>query len=53
MKCPNCLEESNGGHFVAPGFGDLGFFYCVRHPDLNRKTGQLENFFVPRYAVTQ
>jgi hypothetical protein len=46
MKCPNCLEESNGGHFVAHDV------FGIRQ-NLNRKTGQLENFFVPRYAVTQ
>jgi hypothetical protein len=46
--CPLRLEtlaESTDGDFAHDVFG-------IRQ-NLNRKTGQLENFFVPRYAVTQ
>lgn len=30
MKCINCGEE--GPHFVAPSFGELGFYTCALQP---------------------
>ncbi len=29
--CPNCKKEltvKEGGHFVPPGMGDVGFYFC-------------------------
>lgn len=42
--CPHCREDNtNGGHFIPPGFGSPGQWACAAHPDIEEQEAEIQN----------